>query len=44
MKTNLLEIVGQVRRHLEYNGRVSLRMLRRQLLIIMCLTGMESQR
>ena len=30
MKANLLEIVGQVRRHLAHNGRVSLRMLRRQ--------------
>jgi class 3 adenylate cyclase/tetratricopeptide (TPR) repeat protein len=30
VKTNLLEVVGEVRRHLEQNGRVSLRMLRRQ--------------
>ena len=30
MKTNLLEVVGEVRRHLEQNGRISLRMLRRQ--------------
>ena len=30
MKTNLLQVVGEVRRHLEENGRVSLRMLRRQ--------------
>ena len=30
MKTNLLEAVGEVRSHLERNGRVSLRMLRRQ--------------
>lgn len=27
---NLLEVVREVRRHLEENGRVSLRMLRRQ--------------
>jgi class 3 adenylate cyclase/tetratricopeptide (TPR) repeat protein len=30
VKTNLLEIVDEVRRHLAQNGRVSLRMLRRQ--------------
>jgi len=30
VKTNLLEVVGEVRRHLEQNGRISLRMLRRQ--------------
>jgi hypothetical protein len=30
VKTNLLDVVGEVRRYLEQNGRVSLRMLRRQ--------------
>jgi len=30
VKTNLLEVVDEVRRHLAQNGRVSLRMLRRQ--------------
>ena len=30
MKMNPLEVVGEVRRHLEQNGRISLRMLRRQ--------------
>jgi class 3 adenylate cyclase len=30
LKTNLLEVAGEVRRHLERNGRVSLRMVRRQ--------------
>jgi hypothetical protein len=30
VKANLLQVVGEVRRYLEQNGRISLRMLRRQ--------------